>query len=191
MFTVLADNSRRGRKRVGRTKRIGVEESGARIQNCVGETGFMWRWRMREGTRGKEERNVVRRQKVQTGGGAMVKGARAACSSCLGGWSMHARGEENEGNNKQRNNTHDLYVEPYASQDRHGLVDRRRCMESSTRFNAQDTESERYLQRLPEEWNWRVETRNEWRDSIELRGCRKITGEDLSKESDRKNGRCE
>ncbi|KAJ7906249.1 hypothetical protein B0H13DRAFT_2274156 [Mycena leptocephala] len=71
MCTVLADNSRRGRKRVGRTGRIGVEESGARIQNCVGEAGFMWRWPMREGTRGKEERNVVRRQKAQTGGGAV------------------------------------------------------------------------------------------------------------------------
>jgi hypothetical protein len=46
----------------------------------------------------------------------------------------------------------------------------------------QDTESERYLQRLLEEWNLRVETRKEWRDSIELRGRRRITGEDLSKE---------
>ncbi|KAJ7893008.1 hypothetical protein B0H13DRAFT_2276679 [Mycena leptocephala] len=54
----------------GRTGRIGVEESGARIQNCVGEAG-LWRWPMRGGTRGKEERNVVRRQKVQTGGGAV------------------------------------------------------------------------------------------------------------------------
>jgi hypothetical protein len=71
MCTVLADNSRRGRKRVGRTGRIGVEESGARIQNCVGEAGFMWRWPMRGGTRGKEECNVVRRQKVQTRGGAV------------------------------------------------------------------------------------------------------------------------
>jgi hypothetical protein len=71
MCTVLADNSRRGRKRAGRKGRIGVEESGARIQNCVEEAGFMWRWPMREGTRGKEERNVVRRQKVQTGGCAV------------------------------------------------------------------------------------------------------------------------
>jgi hypothetical protein len=71
MCTVLADNSRWGRKRVGRTGRIGVEESGALIQNCVEEAGFMWRWPMREGTRGKEERDVVRRQKVQTGGGAV------------------------------------------------------------------------------------------------------------------------
>ncbi|KAJ7894134.1 hypothetical protein B0H13DRAFT_2276505 [Mycena leptocephala] len=143
-------------KRVGRTGTIGVEESGARIQNCVGGAGFIWRWPMREGTRGKE-RNVVRRQK----------------------------GEENEGNDKQRTNTHDLYVEPYASQDRHGLVDRRRYMESSTRFNAQVRCAIRNLRRLLEEWNLRVETRKEWRDSIELRGRRRITGEDLSKESDR------
>ncbi|KAJ7867461.1 hypothetical protein B0H13DRAFT_2281211 [Mycena leptocephala] len=86
---------------------------------------------------------------------------------------------------KQRTNTHDLHVESYASQDRHGLVDRRRYMESSTRFNAQVRCAIRNLRRLLEEWNLRVETRKEWRDSIELRGRRRITGEDLSKESDR------
>jgi hypothetical protein len=99
MCTVLADNSRRGRKRVGRTGRIGVEESGARMQNCVGEAGFMWRLAMRGGTRCRV-RAEVQTGVVQCGGiprivylGQMVNGARAAC---LGGWSMDARGEENE-----------------------------------------------------------------------------------------------
>lgn len=54
----------------GGTRRIGVEASRAGIQYCVGEVGFIWGRPMRGGKGGKEERDVVRRQKVQTGGGA-------------------------------------------------------------------------------------------------------------------------
>ncbi|KAJ7910771.1 hypothetical protein B0H13DRAFT_2272291 [Mycena leptocephala] len=46
---------------------VGVEASCAGIQYCVGEVGFIWGRPMRGWKRGKEERDVVRRQKVQTG----------------------------------------------------------------------------------------------------------------------------
>ncbi|KAJ7852447.1 hypothetical protein B0H13DRAFT_2284329 [Mycena leptocephala] len=119
-------------------------EGGYRI---VWERRDLWRWPIREGTRGKEERNVVRRQKAQTGGGAMRRhpahcvhgpdgeGGESGLERETRGMSERiSTGARRMGRGgKQRTNTRDLYVEPYASQDRHGLVDRHGGRENSSR----------------------------------------------------------
>jgi hypothetical protein len=104
MCTVLADNSRRGRKRVGnrrRGKRCAHPELRGRggIYAEIADAG-------RNARKGGAQCRVQAEGAdwvVRCGGiprivymDQMVKGARAACLACLGGWSMHARGEENE-----------------------------------------------------------------------------------------------
>ncbi|KAJ7886064.1 hypothetical protein B0H13DRAFT_2277751 [Mycena leptocephala] len=140
---VSVRGSRESREKQGARR----EATGGDEKGIVWERRDLWRWPIREGTRGKEERNVVRRQKAQTGGGAMRRhpahcvhgpdgeGGESGLERETRGMSERiSTGARRMGRGgKQRTNTRDLYVEPYASQDRHGLVDRHGGRENSSR----------------------------------------------------------